>query len=79
MKKQAVGGFGHPDLRLHAPFVEKTKAQIVQVGAALGVPYKETWSCYEGGDIHCGLSGTCNERKEAFKLAGVPDPTKYSA
>jgi hypothetical protein len=44
---------------------------------SLGVPYEDTWSCYEGGEIHCGLCGTCNERKEAFQLAGVPDPTKY--
>ncbi len=66
MQKEAVEGFGDPSLRLHAPFVEKTKAQIVRIGAALGVPYEETWSCYEGGDLHCGLCGTCNERKEAF-------------
>jgi 7-cyano-7-deazaguanine synthase len=75
MQRQAVAGFGHPDLRLYAPFVEKTKAQIVEIGTTLGVPYEDTWSCYEGGDVHCGLCGTCNERKEAFQLAGVPDPT----
>jgi 7-cyano-7-deazaguanine synthase len=77
MQREAVAGFGHPDLRLYAPFVEKTKAQIIEIGIALGVPYEDTWSCYEGGDAHCGLCGTCNERKEAFQLANVPDPTKY--
>lgn len=77
MQRRAVEGFGTPDLHLHAPFVHKTKAQIVEVGAALGVPYEDTWSCYEGGEFHCSLCGTCNERKEAFELAGVPDPTKY--
>ena len=77
MQKEAVEGFGDPSLRLYAPFVEKTKAQIVEIGSALGVPYEETWSCYEGGELHCGLCGTCNERKEAFQLVGVPDPTKY--
>jgi 7-cyano-7-deazaguanine synthase len=77
MQKEAVEGFGAPDLRLYAPFVEKTKAQIVEIGSALGVPYEDTWSCYEGGEVHCGLCGTCNERKEAFQLTGVPDPTKY--
>jgi 7-cyano-7-deazaguanine synthase len=51
----------------------------VKVGARLGVPYEETWSCYEGGEVHCGLCGTCNERKEAFENAGVPDPTRYRA
>ena len=77
MQKEAVEGFGHPRLRLHAPFVEKTKAEIVEIGAGLGVPYEETWSCYEGGKVHCGLCGTCNERREAFRLAGVADPTEY--
>ena len=43
----------------------------------MNVPYKETWSCYEGREVHCGLCGTCTERKEAFELAGVPDPTIY--
>ncbi len=78
MQRTAVEGFGDPNLRLHAPFVEKTKAQIVQIGTALGVPYEETWSCYEGGELHCGLCGTCNERQEAFRLAGTPDPTEYA-
>lgn len=77
MERRAVEGFGDPSLRLYAPFIHKTKAQIVEIGAALGVPYAETWSCYEGGEIHCGLCGTCNERKEAFEIAGVPDPTVY--
>jgi 7-cyano-7-deazaguanine synthase len=78
MERRAVKGFGDPSLRLYAPFVDKTKAEIVKVGAALGVPYEDTWSCYEGGDLHCGLCGTCNERKEAFQLAGMPDPTDYT-
>ena len=77
MQHRAVEGFGHPNLRLHAPFIRKTKAEIVQIGTTLGVPYEDTWSCYEGGELHCGLCGTCNERKEAFQVAGVPDPTKY--
>jgi 7-cyano-7-deazaguanine synthase len=77
MQRQAVEGFGDPDLRLHAPFIHKSKAEIVEIGTSLGVPYEDTWSCYEGGEIHCGLCGTCTERKEAFQLAGVPDPTKY--
>jgi 7-cyano-7-deazaguanine synthase len=77
MQREAVEGFGDSELRLYAPFVHKTKSQIVEVGAALGVPYEETWSCYEGGEVHCGLCGTCNERKEAFELASIPDPTEY--
>jgi 7-cyano-7-deazaguanine synthase len=77
MQKKAVEGFGDPSLRLYTPFVHKTKAQIAEVGASLGVPYEDTWSCYEGGKVHCGLCGTCHERKEAFELAGIPDPTVY--
>lgn len=79
MERRAVEGFGDPSLRLHAPFLEKSKAEIAEIGMALKVPYEDTWSCYEGGDLHCGLCGTCNERKEAFELAGVLDPTEYRA
>ena len=77
MQEKAVEGFGHEDLTLYTPFIDGGKAAIVEVGARLGVPYEQTWSCYEGGEVHCGLCGTCNERKEAFELAGVPDPTEY--
>lgn len=77
MQRLAVEGFGHPDLHLEAPFVHIGKHHIVSIGATLGVPYTETWSCYEGGDMHCGACGTCVERKEAFSLAGVSDPTIY--
>ena len=59
------------------PFVEHTKADIVVVGAALGVPFEHTWSCYNGREKHCGKCGTCVERIEAFSLAGVIDPTQY--
>ncbi len=77
MQRVAVEGCGHPELHLEAPFVQKTKADIVALGATLGVPFEHTWSCYEGREIHCGRCGTCVERKEAFQLAGVPDPTLY--
>ncbi|MDX1963985.1 MAG: 7-cyano-7-deazaguanine synthase QueC [Pirellulales bacterium] len=68
----------HP-LLLHTPYLQLTKAQIVRRGAALGVDFSQTWSCYEGGAQHCGMCGTCTERKEAFALAGVADPTEYTA
>jgi 7-cyano-7-deazaguanine synthase len=77
MQRQAVDGFGDPNLRLYAPFIYMTKAEIVEIGTSLNVPYEDTWSCYEGRELHCGLCGTCNERKEAFRLANVPDPTEY--
>jgi 7-cyano-7-deazaguanine synthase len=60
-----------------APFIGYSKANIVTLGDRLGVEWRETWSCYKGLSVHCGLCGTCNERKEAFELAGVYDPTEY--
>ena len=47
-------------------------------GAALGVDFAHTWSCYKGGALHCGRCGTCVERREAFLVAGLPDPTVYA-
>lgn len=63
---------------LIAPFVRWTKAEIVRRGAELAVPFALTWSCYEGGEMHCGRCGTCSERREAFALASVLDPTGYA-
>jgi 7-cyano-7-deazaguanine synthase len=70
-------GFAHNDFRVWAPFIKMTKAEIVKVGAQLNVPFEQTWSCYKGNEHHCGTCGTCNERIEAFELAGVADPTQY--
>lgn len=56
-----------------------TKADIIKLGAELKVPYEKTWSCYKGNELHCGRCGTCIERREAFYLAGVEDPTEYEA
>lgn len=64
---------------LDRPFVDWTKADIVRRGAELDVPFEKTWSCYKGSDLHCGRCGTCIERREAFYLAGVEDPTEYEA
>lgn len=64
---------------LEAPFRNWSKADIVEAGAHIGVPFEHTWSCYVGGAIHCGACGTCFERREAFVLACVPDPTEYAA
>ena len=75
--KIANEGFIEKDFQVKAPFVHKTKADIAKLGSQLGVPYELTWSCYKGGNKHCGKCGTCVERKEAFQLAGVIDPTQY--
>ena len=66
-------------VELSRPFVDWTKAEIVKRGAELGVPFDQTWSCYQGGEKHCGRCGTCIERREAFDLAGITDPTEYKA
>ncbi len=60
-----------------APYTDITKADIVARGSKLGVNYADTYSCYKGGERHCGTCGTCTERKEAFAVSGVPDPTSY--
>lgn len=65
-------------IRLLRPFIDCDKTEIVRRGAALGVDYGHTWSCYKGGEIHCGTCGTCVERREAFLQAAVPDPTTYA-
>lgn len=62
------------ELRLEAPFVSWTKADIVRRGLQIGVPYELTWSCYEGGEMPCGVCGTCIDRARAFELNGVVDP-----
>lgn len=66
-------------VQLLRPFIALNKAQIAAEGARLGVDFARTWSCYKGGAIHCGTCGTCVERREAFRDAGVPDPTAYAA
>jgi 7-cyano-7-deazaguanine synthase len=78
LAKVANEGFIDEQFVLLAPFVAWSKADIVRRGDELGVPFADTWSCYKGGDRHCGTCGTCVERREAFELAGVPDPTEYA-
>ena len=67
----------YENVKVFAPYTGITKADIAKRGASLGVDYSRTWSCYKGGDKHCGKCGTCVERKEAFAVAGIPDPTQY--
>ncbi|NEQ70210.1 MAG: 7-cyano-7-deazaguanine synthase, partial [Symploca sp. SIO2D2] len=64
-------------IRLYRPFVGLSKADIVREGERCGAPLEMTWSCYKGRELHCGRCGTCVERREAFHLAGVLDPTPY--
>lgn len=75
MQHHALDGIAQ--IALETPFLRWSKADIVREGARLGVPFADTWSCYKGGVRHCGRCGTCVERREAFHLAGIDDPTAY--
>ena len=68
---------GVATVSLYTPFLHKDKADIVHEGVRQHVPFAQTWSCYKGRDQHCGRCGTCVERREAFHLANVTDPTSY--
>jgi 7-cyano-7-deazaguanine synthase len=74
---EAMGQGTYAHIHLLRPFIGMDKAGIARRGAELGVDFSETWSCYKGGRIHCGVCGTCVERREAFVLAGLADPTVY--
>lgn len=71
---QAIYEGSGRQLHIEAPFVNKTKAEIVSIGLSLHVPYALTWSCYEGGEEPCGKCGTCIDRAAAFASNGVADP-----
>lgn len=66
-------------IRLHTPIQWMQKSDVVTLGTKLGVPYKNTWSCYKGEALQCGTCPTCRSRKQAFIAAGVPDPTEYAS
>ena len=65
------------DVKVLAPYTDITKADIARRGKELGIDYAETWSCYKGGEKHCGKCGTCVERREALAEAGIKDTTEY--
>ena len=67
----------NPNLVIDAPFVDSDKSEIVKLGSELGVPFEQTWTCYKGGELHCGVCSSCRERKRAFIESGVDDPTGY--
>ncbi|WP_370213096.1 7-cyano-7-deazaguanine synthase QueC [Roseovarius sp.] len=76
MQNHALDGYA--DVFLYTPFIDAPKSAIVTEGARHHTPFADTWSCYKGGDLHGGRCGTCVERREAFHLAGVADPTAYA-
>lgn len=68
---------GRSALKVLTPFLEMPKTEVIRLGEQLGVPYEDTWSCINGGSVHCGLCGACRARQRAFHGAGVTDPTRY--
>lgn len=71
-----IGTYGK--IKIVAPFLGKTKADVVKIGTSLAVPYEITWSCYERGDIPCGRCATCLDRAKAFAANGIADPALKS-
>ncbi len=75
--QRAVSNGTDENVCLARPFVHKSKADIVRLGAELKAPMDMSYSCYNGEEVHCGECATCIERREAFLDAGVPDLTEY--
>lgn len=74
---EAVRTGTYAGVEVFAPYTSLTKAEIAAHGKEMGIDYTETWSCYKGGEHHCGKCGTCTERREALQLAGIEDRTVY--
>ena len=74
-ESMSYGTYDH--IGINAPYTSLTKTQIAAIGKQLGIDYATTYSCYKGGEKHCGKCGTCVERKEALREAGIDDPTEY--
>jgi 7-cyano-7-deazaguanine synthase len=73
----AIKNGTYEGISILAPYTNITKIDIAKIGTKLGLDYSKTYSCYKGGEKHCGKCGTCVERKEAFREAGIKDPTIY--
>ncbi len=74
---RAISEGTYEHIAIYAPYTGMSKTDIARRGHELGVDYSHTYSCYKGGERHCGRCGTCTERREAFRDAGIPDPTLY--
>lgn len=70
-----IGTYG--SIRLHTPLEWMNKADVIRKGHQLSVAWEDTWSCYKGGEVHCGVCPTCRSRRRGFVKAGVEDPTVY--
>lgn len=73
----AVQAGTYDGIRVFAPYTNMSKAEIARHGKRLGLDYTSTYSCYKGGEHHCGVCGTCRERRQALAEAGIEDHTIY--
>ena len=73
----AIAAGTYDGIELRAPYTLMSKADIARRGKSLVVDYSHTYSCYKGGERHCGRCGTCVERREALAATGIADPTEY--
>lgn len=73
----AMSNGTYAKVKINAPYTDISKTDIARIGKMIGVDYSKTYSCYKGGEKHCGKCGTCVERKEALHDAGIDDPTEY--
>lgn len=73
----AIAAGTYENIELNAPYTNLTKTEIAEIGKRLGIDYSTTYSCYKGGEHHCGVCGTCRERRESLALAGINDTTIY--
>lgn len=74
---EAMKAGTYPGITLEAEFTDISKSEIAMIGKKLGIDYAHTYSCYRGGEKHCGKCATCLERKEALETAGILDHTLY--
>ncbi|MBP5768009.1 MAG: 7-cyano-7-deazaguanine synthase QueC [Fibrobacter sp.] len=74
---QAIAAGTYANITIDAPYTLISKADIARKGKVLGLDYGQTWSCYKGGQVHCGKCATCLERKAALAEAGIEDTTEY--
>jgi 7-cyano-7-deazaguanine synthase len=65
------------EIFISSPYSDKKKSEVLAEAVRLGVPLDVTWSCYLNGPTHCGVCESCNNRKNAFREAGIEDPTEY--
>jgi 7-cyano-7-deazaguanine synthase len=77
MEAEAVKGLADPPPTVRAPFLAMTKAEVLHLGERLGVDWRDTWTCFKGGESQCGVCASCYDRRKSFAEAGLTDPTIY--